>query len=193
MLSKHELGSTVGTPIRHSKKRGFSMTTRREAMRLGFIAAVILGLIGTGRAVAGGLPVQLKNGDILVTRNSVWNIVPFSWWNHTAIYDASSGYVIEAQFSPQAGWGAVLRTDPITFFNRYPTLMVLRPNAQYLTSRATQYARSLVGQVYYDYNCVKLVRASYYYATLAYSPDDPGWYLPDNVANDFRLIPIYRK
>ncbi|GEM_PF-5639039 len=129
----------------------------------------------------------LREGDVFVTRNPWNNIVP-GYWNHTALY--SAGRVYEAQINP----GTIRSVTLGTFRDSYPRINILRLHAQYLVPRMVQYAKSLVGKPYTilpyrgGYSCVLYVRASYYYATLAYRAVDPGWFIPDHIASDNRFV-----
>jgi uncharacterized protein YycO len=168
--------------------------TRIKSGGLLLVALMVLFALG-GKAEA-AWP-TLKKGDVLVTRNVIWNFVP-GYWNHSAMYDGA-GYVIEAQ--PSLTGGRVKKTPLATFYNTYPQINVYRLNAQFLVPRMVQYANSLVGQPYQDpfngggYNCVMVIRLSYYYATLAYTPggEDPRWVIPDNIASDRRFIYVGQK
>lgn len=151
----------------------------------------ILAIVSLAGNVASAAWPALKKGDILVTRNAAVNVVP-GYWNHAAMYDGA-GSVIEAQ-APGSG-GRVKKTPLTTFVNTYPTIRVYRPNAQYLTNRMVDYGNSLVGKKYQDvwgsgYNCVMVVRLSYYYASLAYTRggDDRRWVVPDDIVRDRNLL-----
>ncbi len=174
---------------------------RRTSGAPAFHRRRFLALAGGGTAALGSLLFlpssaeaawpKLRDGDVFLTRNPRNNMVP-GYWNHAALY--ASGLVYEAQVNPG------IRTVPFNvFYGTYPRIAVLRLNAQYLVPRMLWYARSLVGKPYTvlpvhgGYTCVFYVRVSYYFATLAYAPTDPGWIIPDHIAADRRLISVGSK
>ena len=165
------------------------IVTRRRFLTLAGAGSVAAcgGLILTPRAAEAAWP-ALRRGDVFVVRNPFNNIVP-GYWNHVALYDAGS--VLEAQ--PSSG----IRSIPYaTFYRTYPRIRVLRLNAQFLVPRLLTYARGLLGKPYTilpangGYTCVMFIRVSYYYASLAYTPADPGWLTPDHVARDTSFVDV---
>ena len=124
---------------------------------------------------------QLKVGDLLLTRNGAWsNPVP-GYFNHAAIYDGRR--VIEAQI----GDNSVKATPLLTFFNTYPTIVVLR-HISVLAAPVTamgQHSTSLVGQRYVSirgwlprvFSCVSLIRVCYMRGFAV----DPGFNIPDHI------------
>lgn len=171
------------------------LNNRRNWLTRITACVVLFFVILSTAEVKAALP-ALKKGDVLLTRNAVFNIVP-GYWNHSAIYDGN-GNVIEAQVT---GQNVVKKTSFTTFTNKYPEIVVYRLNAQYLVPRMVDRANQLVGQPYSlfvgngGYSCVALVRFSYYYATLAYvqGGENPSWMIPDNITTDWRFVYIGKK
>ena len=166
-----------------------SVVSRRRFLALAGAGSVAAcgGLILTPRAAEAAWP-ALRRGDVFLTRNLFNNIVP-GYWNHVALYDA--GFVYEAQPSPG------IRSVPYAaFLKENFRIRVLRLNGQYLVPRMLDYAKSLVGEPYNilpitgKYTCVMYIRASYYFATLATTPVDPGWLTPDHLARDTRFVDV---
>ena len=157
---------------------------RRTAIRMviGTAASVVLANLMGETANAATLP-ALKAGDIVLTRNSVNNIVP-GFWNHTAIF-SGSGSFIEGQAATFTRSGDVRLTDYSTFVNRYPTIAVLRWSNSTEASRMASAAKLLVGRPYSltskygsgSCTCVSLVRAAFQIVRNS----DPGWIIPDHV------------
>src|SRR5438046_6525401 len=99
--------------------------TRHSLKLLGLaLFAVASALLSVGDTAHAGWP-GLRKGDVLVTRNAVFNFVP-GYWNHVALYDGA-GSVIEATPS-LTGW--VVRKTPLdTFYKAYTKIQVYRVNA----------------------------------------------------------------
>ncbi len=135
-------------------------------------------------------------GDIFLTKNSdeVGNDSPGNW-NHTAIYIGNE-IVVEAQ---GGDIGYVREINLNTFINNYPEILVLRCDSEKIGNIAGIYARNLVGVPYRKIasifkhlrkhrgeNCVSVIRKAYRDAL----SDDPGWQIPDDIANSglFKIV-----
>ena len=167
------------------------MLSRRAFIRAATVptaAALVLGTTERCEAANASWP-PLRTGDVLLTRLASWNVVP-GFYNHSAMYDGQN--VIEAQI----GGNAVKKTTLGTFYNTYPTIVVLR-HVSVKTAPVTtmgQYATSLVGQKYVSisgwfplvYSCVSLIRVCYMRGFAV----DPGFKIPDHIYNSslFRVV-----
>jgi hypothetical protein len=148
---------------------------------------------------------ELKAGDFLLTRNEGGqssNPSP-GVINHVAVY-IGDGKIVEAQAHVKDNtWsddktldGAVIVSDVSEFFQRYPTIIVLRSqNGEEIAKEAAKKAGEkycrfasiftwLVGE-----SCVSVARRSYHKAI----GEDPNWLFPDDMILDKRLKEVWRK
>lgn len=134
-------------------------------------------------------------GDIILTRNLLEsdNNSP-GWFNHTSIYVGSG--IVEAQEKPNA----VILSDTQEFYNRYPVLCVYcwpGEDGFLIAEEAKKY----IGKPYRKFasirplllskgeNCVSTVR-KVYKSIVGF---DPKWRIPDDIAEDKRLVCIHVK
>lgn len=157
---------------------------------------------------------ELKPADLILTRNAGGEEANTSpgRWNHAAVA-ISTTEIVEAQAHVNGGtWtdnpedpGCVIRSDWSEFRERYPELCVRRMGSLLPSERDEIIceARAMVGteyragaSVFYRrarrrrwLNCVALCRFAYWDAL----DSDPGWRLPDDIANDRRLETVWEK
>lgn len=140
--------------------------------------------------------VEIQPGDILISRNAGGEDINTSpgWWNHTAIY-IGHDRVVEAQEEQ-----GVITSSFKEFYDRYPYVLIVRPRetSKEIQGAFIKAAESLVGREYnkgasilflfFDFgsteNCVSTVRRAF---SEAYG-FDPGWRIPDGVAEDWYLL-----
>jgi hypothetical protein len=130
---------------------------------------------------------QVQPGDIFLTRNKgddeTVNTSP-GYYNHAAIFSVKN-WVIEAQAAPNS----VIAVPVWNFFERYPEILVLRPQNKSVAIRTAETAPKFLGQGYGLYtsirplwrwpskdNCTSLIRRIYNVVT-GY---DYRWHIPDS-------------
>lgn len=130
---------------------------------------------------------QVKPGDILLTRNkgddNTVNTSP-GYYNHASLFMIKN-WVIEAQGTPDC----VIAVPVWNFFERYPEILVLRPNNPQVAARTAELAPHYVGREYRTYmsirplwrwkggdNCVSVIRRIYNVVT----GNDYKWRIPDD-------------
>lgn len=156
-------------------------------------------------------------GDVFLTRNLLEedNTSP-GYWNHSAIY-VGSNTVVEAQSDPSVipqlrtrnnapllsmptreklgvlEDGQVIASDLDEFTTRYPEILVLRLDSEYIAVKMAEEAKKLIGTRYRKiasvfkrlrrdfrgHNCVSVVRSAYQKAT----GENEIWRIPDHILN----------